>query len=288
MRATQADCQHKHLLSEEERKRKQRRVFWLILRYANLAYSGIRFAECGPLVWRLPAPRHAVPSMASPATRSRQRRRLMSRYGYVYVSEGDEDPTAPDMGGDSDEVLRDIFESLLRSRRLANAGVRLRQTVAMSTFMKAASLLLEIVNVAARDSGLVCHPAEYEAFSADRKRRLIVDCLWYQLPILQPQARAELMKGLAALALGETVPLLEKTKTGRRRASPARVIELEFGILRWIRYQRGRGRKLRRTEAEVAAAVNYTPTLLAKWKADLITIFGDQHIRDLLAEAGRT
>ncbi len=92
---------------------------------------------------------------------------------------------------------------------------------------------------------------------------------------------------LGALDVGETPQLLEKAKTGRRRASPALVVRAEYAILKWIRWQYGRGRKLAEVEAEVANALNCTPTLFPKWKTELGKLYGAGFVRDSLVEAER-
>jgi hypothetical protein len=142
-----------------------------------------------------------------------------------------------------------------------------------------------VINWAARKSNLLCSPAIYELLPPEQRRQLIRDCLRLQLPILQPQARAELDKALAALGIGGTEPLLKQAKTRRRRASPARIIEAEYGVMKWIAWQYGLGRKKKDVEADVASALGCTSALFAKWKAELAKIFGHNHVHDALAEA---
>jgi hypothetical protein len=209
----------------------------------------------------------------------------MQKFGTLYVDEGTGDPTDPASVGGSDDDLREVFESLLEVRRLANTGAELTDTAAILALTKASCLVRELGNWAGIRSGLVCTPAEYERLSPRQRRDLITGALRFQLQILQPQARVELAKALAALDVGETAPLLEKERTGRRRASPARTAQAEHGILRWIRWQYGRGRKLADVEAEVAGAVYCTPTLFPKWRAELVKIYGKEVIGNSLAAA---
>jgi len=211
----------------------------------------------------------------------------MARHGILHVSVGDEDPTAEARGSCTDEDLRDTFDTLLRTRRLASIRHFRTPTRAMLALARAAFVLREVGDWAVRELDLVCSPAAYQLLSPERRRQRIRQCLKFQLPIMQPQAWAELDRGLAALDLGETEKLLQPTKTRRRRASPARIVEAERGILLWIEWQHGLGRKKKNVEAEVASAIGCSAALFAKWKVDLVRIYGHEAFYNALFEAQR-
>jgi hypothetical protein len=136
----------------------------------------------------------------------------MEKRAELYVDESNGDPTDPGVGSSNDEDLRDVFESLLNARRLANAGVELGYTAAMLALTKASCPVRELATWAAKSTGLICTPEEYERLSARQRRSLITGALQFQLQILQPQARVELAQALVALDIGETVGLWNRRR----------------------------------------------------------------------------
>ncbi len=200
------------------------------------------------------------------------------------------DRRSEEIGNASDEALRGMLETLLSARRLNNGGASLDIEGPMVALSTAARLTREAVTWAAKTEGLLLSPEVYQSLPAHDRRWHIMYWLNYGLPIFQGEAARELVEGLFALNAGHAIPLLEKRKLGRRRIAPHDAATAELGILTWIRWQHGLGRKVADTEAQAAAAVGCTPTSFQRWRVELRKIFPSTfigHRLDYAEEQGR-
>jgi hypothetical protein len=145
-------------------------------------------------------------------------------------------------------------------------------------------ILRELLDWLARDLQLKASPQEIGTLTAQRARELIVRSLRRGLPIFDPDLGAELADALEALNAGYTAPLLQR-KAGRRGMAPHEAARAELGLLKWVRWQHGLGRKVGEAEAEVAAAACCTVAAIQKWPTELAKVYPPEHIRLKLKQA---
>ncbi|MDR3529210.1 MAG: hypothetical protein P4L90_01445 [Rhodopila sp.] len=206
------------------------------------------------------------------------------------MTNGIEDESASFPGsGPSDRALREDFQCLLEVRRsVAKGGSPAKQTALLAALL-CARLCENLTGWAARELEIVLTPSHFGRLPIEEQRVQIYRNLALGLPLWQKEARAMLLEGLLALNAGHAVPLLVKQKV-RRRALPHRAADAEFQLLKWIRYQRGLGRKVLDAEADVAHAAGCSRAAIAKWPRELAKVHGKLRITlqlELAEEVGR-
>jgi hypothetical protein len=187
----------------------------------------------------------------------------------------------------SDDEAIAMLQTLLTLRREAEAVPISFRHAAYGAVLESGILVRGIIGWAARDLGLWPSKEEYERLSAEDRRALLSVSIAFGLPILQFQAASEIADALIGLNGGEEQELLRKSGVGRRRAEPFQAADAEFDLLKYIRWQHGRGRKVADAEAEVAQAVGCTIDAIRKWRTEIVKVFGERrvHWHLMLAEA---
>jgi hypothetical protein len=122
----------------------------------------------------------------------------------------------------------------------------------------------------------------HEQLPAAEARDAIVETLSHGLPLLQHGLRGRLMMALRALNGGQVEDILAPAKVGRRRALPYTAAECELRMLMWIRFEKGKGRRVSDAEMDVARVVGVSPKVFTDWRRELPKVFGRAKVERLL------
>jgi len=173
----------------------------------------------------------------------------------------------------SDRAARAHLSMLLRMRARADAGDPPGRHEAFVAAMACSELVREVMGWAAGALGLTYSSSAYARVSVKEVRALIIATIALGLPILQEEAREALLEALVALNAGRALPLVHGT-LDRRRTAPHRSAEAELGLLMWIRWQHGLGRKVSDAKIDVARETGCSLNAVEKWRAPLEKVFG--------------
>jgi hypothetical protein len=202
-----------------------------------------------------------------------------------------EDDPAPGIlfPGISDDHARSLLEDLLLDRHEGAASPD-DSRLALSAVANLANLVAgvgawAIARMAPRDVPF----DQFGKLPAERRRSIIARSLRLMplMPLMQPGATAELAEALVALNGGQTNALLSPTKTGRRGARPYTKATLELQALSWIRWRKGCGFTVEKSEALLADAICRSTDVFRQWQGELRKLFGGELVLHELGDAER-
>jgi hypothetical protein len=180
--------------------------------------------------------------------------------------------------------VRGAFDYLEEIRRKHDSGQPISLREAEVGAAACAELARTMVAPIIQRLGLMVSNDAYESMPYEERRLKIAEAIEMGLPVLQPQASAELVAALRSLNGSYTAPLLRR-KTGRRGAAPDVVVEAELGILKWIEWKIGLGGQDAAVKSEASQITGCEPDAIRKWRTRLSTHYGKTFIDAALSDA---
>ncbi len=184
----------------------------------------------------------------------------------------------------SEGEISHFLEEVLRIQREAAAGRLSRLRAANIAATAVSEIVRGLMTPFLEDLKLRIPSEEYLNLPANQRRSHIARPIDLGLPILQPEAAAELLDALQRANANEIASLFGDT-IDRRLANRELRAQADLGLLVWVAWRRGWGETEKKAIETIANASGWEINSLRDWKNSVKRVFGAEHVEAQLALA---